>query len=249
MEELITINQLTEILQVDRLTVYRMLKDGRIRGVKVGRQWRVPRSEVSEMVSGERELEEPADLHPSEILPVHCLQVIQDVFAEMVDVGSLTTDIHGDPLTEISNSCDFCNLIMDQPSGRAACVASWRRLANAPKTEPEFTSCHAGLQYARARIEQNGRLIGAQFVGQFYFEDPDEGEQARRVAALAKQHGIDRSKLQRAAEGLRKIARKDKSRVSHWLSRVAETFEIIALERADLIGRLESIASLSSLER
>lgn len=249
MEELITINQLTEILQVDRLTVYRMLKDGRIRGVKVGRQWRVPRSEVAEMVRGERELEGPADLHPSEILPVHCLQVIQDVFAEMVDVGSLTTDVNGEPLTEISNSCEFCNLILDQPSGRAACVASWRKLANAKKDEPEFTACHAGLQYARARIEQDSQLIGAQFVGQFYFQDPDEDEQSQRVTSLAELHGIDEVKLQQAAEKLRRIEPRDKSRVSRWLSRVAETFEIIALERADLIGRLESIASLSSLER
>lgn len=248
MEELITINQLREILQVGRLTIYRMLKDGRIKGVKVGRQWRVPRSEVYELVKGRNELAEPAELHPSEVLPVHCLQTIQDVFAEMVDVGSLTAETNGEPLTEISNSCEFCNLILEQPSGRAACVASWRKLANTPKTDPEFTKCHAGLQYARARIELNSELIGVQIVGQFHFEDPNEEEARAQVAALAEQHGIDKEKLLQAAKRIRKLDPKDKPRVSRWLSRLAETFEIIGLERADLIGRLEHIATLSTFE-
>jgi excisionase family DNA binding protein len=246
MDELITINQLTECLQVDRLTVYRMLKDGRIRGVKVGRQWRVPRSEVADMVTGERQLEHAEELRPSDVLPVHCLQVIQDVFAEMVMVGSLTTDKEGEPLTEISNSCNFCDLIHSSPSGRAACVASWRKVVSMPKSGPEFISCHAGLQYARACIEQGGQVIGAQIAGQFYFERPERKEEEQRVAALAAEHDLDEETLLGAARRIRVLDSHDRPRISRWLERVADTYEIIALERADLIGRLESIATLSS---
>ena len=248
MEELITINQLKDILQVDRLTVYRMLKDGRIRGVKVGRQWRVPRSEVTELVKGLPGLGPEIELRPSEILPVHCLQVIQDVFAEMVGVGSLTTDDSGEPLTFVSNPCEFCSLILEQPSGRAACVASWRKLARSQTDEPELTTCHAGLQYARAPIEQNGRRVGIQFAGQFNFGEPDETEEGHRVAELADAHGIDQEKLSRAAKSIHRLQPSDRARVGRWLARVAETFEIIAVERADLIGRLESIANLSNFE-
>ena len=110
MDELVTTKQVQNLLQVDRITVYRMLKDGRLSGVKVGSQWRVPRTELQELLLGERSLEvtPERELHPAEILPVHCLQVIQDVFAEMSNVGSLTADPEGQPLTEISNSCEFC---------------------------------------------------------------------------------------------------------------------------------------------
>ncbi|MCA9947998.1 MAG: helix-turn-helix domain-containing protein, partial [Anaerolineales bacterium] len=38
MEDLLTTRQVQELLQVDRTTVYRMRKDGRLTGVKVGQQ-------------------------------------------------------------------------------------------------------------------------------------------------------------------------------------------------------------------
>lgn len=246
MDELITINEVKEILKVDRITVYRMLKDGRIKGVKVGRQWRVPSSEVKEIIAGDGIAETSPTLHPSEILPVHCLQAIQDVFAEVADVASLTAQTNGHPLTNISNSCKFCNLIIDSPKGKAACIESWRKIAQSPKTEPEFMKCHAGLDYARARIEQVGELVGVQIVGQVYFEEPDADEEVQRISELAERYGIDKQELLAKKGTIRRQALGQKIRISQWLNRIAETFEIIALERADLIGRLENIASLSS---
>ena len=40
MNDLLTTRQIEEILKVDRITIYRMLGDGRLRGFKVGGQWR-----------------------------------------------------------------------------------------------------------------------------------------------------------------------------------------------------------------
>jgi len=249
MDELITTKQVQDLLQVDRITVYRMLKDGRLSGVKVGSQWRVRRTELSDLLLGERSLEVSPDqqLHPNEILPVHCLQVIQDVFAEMSNVGSLTTDPDGQPLTEISNSCEFCDLILQSPSGRQACIASWKRLAQTPKSDPDFTQCHAGLQYARGRIEFEDRLTGVQIAGQFYFSEPDKREERARIQTLAETHMLDPQRLHSAAQDIRILGREKQSQISKWLQKVANTFEIIAMERADLVGRLENIAAISSL--
>jgi excisionase family DNA binding protein len=38
----LTTRQVQNILQVDRITIYRMLQDGRLKGVKIGQQWRFP---------------------------------------------------------------------------------------------------------------------------------------------------------------------------------------------------------------
>ena len=246
MEELITINDVKEILKVDRLTVYRMLKDGRLKGVKVGRQWRIPSSEVKELISGNGSQEPAPELRPDEILPVHCVQALQDVFAEVTNVASVTSKVDGEPLTEMSNSCQFCDLILSSPKGRAACIASWKALVHSPKHENQFVPCHAGLQISHAPIEQVGELIGVQIVGQVIFDDsvPDENEQ--RVRRLAQDYGINEIQLLDARKSIRKMPAVEKNRIHHWLSRMAETFEIIALERADLIGRLESIAALTS---
>ena len=52
MDELITTKQVQDLLQVDRITIYRMLKDGRLKGVKVGKQWRFQTQEIEDLVSG-----------------------------------------------------------------------------------------------------------------------------------------------------------------------------------------------------
>jgi excisionase family DNA binding protein len=45
-DDLLTTRQLQDLLRVDRITIYRMLKDGRLRGFKVGGQWRLSRGEI-----------------------------------------------------------------------------------------------------------------------------------------------------------------------------------------------------------
>lgn len=247
MEELLTTKQVRDLFQVDRITVYRMVKDGRLSGFKVGNQWRFPRSEVEAIIDRPQEAESraPEGYNPAEVLPVHCLSVIQEVFADMTDVGSLTTDVDGNPITPISNSCEFCDLILETPTGRQACIDSWRRLARTPPGDPQFFRCHAGLQYARGRIELEGELTAIQVAGQFHALPPDPDELAARVTELATTHGIDHDLLTRAAGEIRVKDEADQERIGGWLQKVAETFEIIAHERADLIERLNSIAAIS----
>ncbi len=45
-DDLLTTKQLRDLLQVDRITIYRMLYDGRLHGFKVGGQWRFSRQEI-----------------------------------------------------------------------------------------------------------------------------------------------------------------------------------------------------------
>ena len=40
MEAFLTSKQVEELLNVDRTTIYRMLKDGRLTGAKIGKHWR-----------------------------------------------------------------------------------------------------------------------------------------------------------------------------------------------------------------
>ena len=158
-KNLLTAKQIQELLHVDRTTIYRMLKDGRLTGIKVGQRWRFSTQEVDELLSGAIHLDDESLPVSVDALPLHCMQPVQDVFAEIAEVGAVTASVDGQPLTRISNSCDFCKLIMGSEDGRQACIESWRTLAQQTNQSPEFISCHAGLQYARARIEVGGVLI------------------------------------------------------------------------------------------
>jgi excisionase family DNA binding protein len=119
MGELLTVKELQELLKIDRLTVYRMLKDGRLTGVKVGHQWRFSQEEIDALVFGgpARQRDTASAVTPQD-LPIHCAQMIQDVFSEIAQVAAVTVGPDGEPLTGVSNSCAFCNLIPRRASIR-----------------------------------------------------------------------------------------------------------------------------------
>ena len=51
--ELLTIEQLCQILQIGKNTAYKLLHTGEIKGFRVGRSWKIPRDSVIEYVSNQ----------------------------------------------------------------------------------------------------------------------------------------------------------------------------------------------------
>lgn len=247
MENLLTAKQVQELLNVDRTTIYRMLKDGRLTGVKVGQHWRFPAREVNDLLGGSvaPRVEAEDQAVSVDVLPVHCMQPVQDVFAEIAEVGAVTTDKNGVPVTRISNSCDFCKLILGSEGGREACTKSWKHLTEKNDAAPQFMACHAGLQYARARIEVRGTLIAMLISGQFYAQQPDAKEESRRIRNLAQAYDIDETLLTQAANMIPVLDERKVPQISKWLEKVAHTFEQISSERSDLMSRLRQIAVMS----
>lgn len=245
---LLTAKQVQDRLNIDRTTVYRMLKGGRLTGVKVGQQWRFYASEIDDLLSGATSAAEKSTGISTQVLPLHCVQPMQDVFAEIAEVGAVTTDKDGQPLTRMSNSCDFCKLILGSEAGREACIRSWSELARRNGNSSNFTSCHAGLQYAKARIEVQNELLAVLISGQFYAQSPDPEEEATRIHSLAETFHIDESLLSQAAKSISVLDARKEVQIWQWLNRVAHTFEQISSERANLMGRLKQIAMMSDFE-
>jgi excisionase family DNA binding protein len=246
---LLTAKQVQELLKVDRTTIYRMLKDGRLNGVKIGQQWRFYTGEVNDLFTGVKRLGESNMPFLVDILPLHCMQPVQDVFAEIAQVGAVTADKEGQPLTKISNSCDFCKLILGSDEGRQACIESWRQLVDQKEAAPEFTTCHAGLKYARAKIEVQGELIAILVAGQFYVLPPELAEQEQRLSELAEKYTINHGLLALAARQITMLDDHKVPQISGWLEKVAHTFEQISAERADLMNRLKQISAMSVFEK
>jgi excisionase family DNA binding protein len=247
MEKLLTAKQVQDLLNVDRTTIYRMLKDGRLVGVKVGQHWRFSSQEVEALLSGSpNNGESKAPEINVGVLPLHCMQPVQDVFAEISGIGSVLTDKDGQPLTKISNSCDFCKLILGSDDGRKACIESWRKMAEHEGPVSGFTACHAGLQYSSAHIEIHGEFVAMLVAGQFFAENPDPQELAENIRALAERYDISPELLAQAAERISVLdGRKDQ--LGEWLQRVATTFQQIGSERADFMHRLKQISAMSDI--
>jgi len=251
MPELLTVRQLQDILKVDRTTIYRMLDEKSLPGFKVGSQWRFSgraiRQWLESQQQGHRTLEAPRETTPPtrELLPIPCVQPIQDVFAEALEVGSVTTDAAGQPMTEFSNKSRFCKLINSTEAGRVRCRQSWAELSHQSKRDPEVARCHAGLSYARGRVEVEGNLIAMTFAGQFIVDAQDNTLTDDRIRTLAKECAVDPETLVEASKSVRRVASEEADRIMRLLSRVTDTFCHIGQERAELFRRFEDIAEIT----
>lgn len=253
-DTLLTARQLQDLLQVDRITIYRMLNDGRLQGFKVGGQWRFSREDIERWLQEQQASlgvhgapSAARDTQPSsESLPLSCVQAIQGIFAEALGVGAVTTDLDGIPVTTISNSCAFCDLILGTEQGRSQCIDSWRVVAGVPQRQnAQIATCHAGLSYVWAPIVIRGETVAAIYAGQFLDQAPNEQAWFNRIAELSVATGATVASLQHALASVPVLDGGRRDQVPRLLSRVAETFSEIGEERLLLLSRLQRIAEMT----
>jgi excisionase family DNA binding protein len=248
MSEFLTTKQLQELLKIDRVTVYRMLNDGRLKGVKIGNHWRFPQSELDRLMGEEKESAEPES--SAEVLtdfPSDCVKMVQEIFAGIIGIGAITVTLRGEVLTEPTYSNPFCKLMLSSPSGREACQASWRRIAMRTTGEPPFQVCHAGLCYQRSIINLDDHPVAWLVAGQFHITAPDREKEQDRLEQLANKHDISVSQLTEASSKIPVLKKYQQEQVQEWTPKVASTIHSILCERSDLMNRLQRIAELSSI--
>jgi excisionase family DNA binding protein len=250
-EDLLTTKQLQELLQVDRITIYRMLNDGRLHGFKVGGQWRFSRREIDAWLQEQQSKLDVSDLPPPpggviapspQALPISCVQTIQDVCAEALDIAAVTIDLDGSPLTEISNSCSFCGLILSSEEGYRRCRVAWSRVANG-QAQP----CHVGLLCVSTLVKVDGQRVAITAGCQFSIKATDQPtpDWLRNLPLLAEELGLNEGELWAASDSVRMMPDVAIARISRLLGRVAGTFSEIGHERLNLLSRLQHISEMS----
>lgn len=250
MDDLLTSRELQALLCVDRKTIYRMLHDKRLPAVRVGGQWRFSRQSI------EKWLSEPSDVQPAndfqnlpaplETLPLDCFRSVQDVFADALDVGVVTTNLEGEVLVAPNNACAFCKLILESQEGRRRCAMTWTGLRDGSQAV-RVTQCHAGLECARGRIDVDGNYLGMVFACQFITSEKQRTVLRRNVPALAQECGIDPLKLKRAAKEITITGTERAGKIVTLVEKVAKTFSNIGNRRLELILRLRQVAKLAAV--
>jgi excisionase family DNA binding protein len=253
LDDLLTTRQLQELLKVDRITIYRMLNDGRLHGFKVGGQWRFSRQEIEAWLH-EKQGQPPgtdasppsSDKHPpsAEALPLSCVQAIQEICAEALDIGFVTLDLEGRTLTKVSNSCPFCDLILSTAKGRNRCAADWKQVNSG-----QMHTCHAGLLCTSALVKINHQPVaitaGCQFAVRTTPSDEAPGQ--HRIPLLSVELGVNQEVLEAAGNTLRLMQEEHMDRVVSLVERAAATFAEIGQERLALLSRLQHIAEMSKI--
>ncbi len=256
-DDLLTTKQLQDLLQVDRVTIYRMLKDGRLEGFKVGGQWRFSRQAIQQWLGKKQAVrgpltspEIPGRADDLQLPSSSCMQAIQDIFAEALGIGAVITAAEGACLTAISHPCSFCRMVLGTGRGHQRCLDFWSEPRAAAQTAPSSwpTTCHAGLNYLSAPIQVQGQVVAAIQAGQFLsgVSEPLADRQGP-LAELAAATGLEAADL---AQALAAVPRLDKERlqqVSDLLQRVARALSEMAEERLHLVGRLQRISEISQI--
>ena len=248
MTELLTVRDVQDLLKVDRITVYRMLKDGRLTGVKIGAHWRFARPQLDALVTAPRTPAHPPLPALGQALPLHCMQLIQDVFAEVGEVSVITTTPAGEPLSTLSRPGPFWKLLQTSERGRQDALATWRRIAGDGPQPDQFVTCQAELDYTSAPVIVDGMPVAVVIAGPFYATPPDPHEEAVRWAGLARSYHLDPGALRAAARQIPVLDARKRAQIPAWVQNVATTFGEMSRERAALVTRLRSIAAMTNFD-
>ncbi len=244
MDKFYTSKQVQDLFKVDRITIYRMLQDGRLKGVKIGTQWRFPESEIERLLGGETAvLDLDADADTS--FPVHCVQTIQDLFSSISQVSALVVDQQGSLVTEISQPTRFCQLIRSSPLGKAACQTCWAESAQSGISHNKVFTCHAGLNYVGTSIVHDKQAQGLFLMGEIYLHAPDAREADSRYERLARQYDLPLAELKQAAADIPVFEEQQRSHLVSQPAAAARAVESILNERGAFLKRLQEIANLT----
>ncbi|MGD0172889.1 MAG: PocR ligand-binding domain-containing protein [Anaerolineales bacterium] len=248
MSPLLTTHQVKELLKVDRITIYRMLNDGRLKGVKIGKQWRFHRSEIDQLLG--KPDSASADNTAEEVLtefPSGCVEKVEDLLAGILGIGVTTVNLRGEPLNAIVNSNSFCQLILSSETGRQACQAAWRGPEPSQADKPSFQVCPAGLCFFRSPVAVSGRNVAWVISGQFRISPSNRTQEAALISSLSENHKIPRRSLEEALHNVHSLTREQQLQVEAWTPRLAKTIQSILQERNSLTTRLKQISDLSTV--
>jgi excisionase family DNA binding protein len=249
MDTLYTVRQVQEILKVDRITIYRMLQDGRLKGMKIGQQWRFAQAEVQRLLQGDGSIQsQPAPaLQADAGFPTHCVQTIQNLFSEISLLPGFTVGLEGELLTEISKPSNLMLHMLSTLPGREGCRDGWKAMVRESATRSGILQSRDGFLFAVAPVRDTDAHIGAFFTGQFYTYKPDPYEEAERVEKLAKMYHLDASVLQEDFRQTPVISAERHPQVETWVRAASHAIESILKERTGFLVRLQQIADLTQI--
>jgi excisionase family DNA binding protein len=255
---MLTAKEMQDLLHVDRSTIYRMAEAGQLPAVKVGKQWRFPGDWVENWLASQSAVptahEEdnhsapsPAASHDdlASMLPLECVQLIQDAFAELLGVMLVVADLGGQPITRVSNPGQLYDVLAQADGGFQVCYQKWRELGQVPALEPRFAPGLGGLLCARALVRIGDQLKGMVVV--FGVVPSGWDLPPEDVRDLAGGLSLPAEQVHAALASTTRLTSQEQKKVLVTLQRMADILAHISNERVALLDRLASIAQLSAI--
>jgi Sensory domain found in PocR len=233
-----------------------MADDGRLPGVKVGRQWRFPADRVAAQLGLSGSLAAPpngsgppAAAAPSAAVRLGALlepdtaQSVADLVGDLFGLMTVLIEMDGTPLTEVVNPCGYYLAIGNEPATVAACIAGWRDLAEGPYVAPHFVPAHLGFLCTRAFVWVDRRPVGLIVVGGVTPRvwPPPAGV----LDGIAAELGVPVDALAAHVHETWDVPAEQQRRILQLLPQVADLVSQLAAARGELLTRLDAMSALA----
>lgn len=171
MRAMLSAAEVERLLGVDASTVYRMAADGRLPGIRVGRQWRFSAEAIDGILRPDGSHTTAPRVRAGHGGPSAETAVLE-AFAPTLGVSMVVTDMLGEPITPLVNPAPAIAGRFDETDFRATCAQEWAGFAQSPLLAPHFTLGRHGFLCAHSLIRQSTVLVGMVLAGGIA---PDEG--------------------------------------------------------------------------
>lgn len=154
----------------------------------------------------------------NEIIDIDFLQNIQDKFANIVGLSTITVDESGNPVVNSSKFSKFCTLIRSSDEGKRRCILCDAKggFDAMRKGKPIIYFCHAGLTDLAAPIIVDNNYIGCMLCGQVIVEEFDN-KKMMDLDKLSKELNLPKTKLDHALKEVNVWKHKDIMEASEFL--------------------------------
>jgi len=138
-----------------------------------------------------------------EIIDIDSLKEVQDNFAKITHLSTITVDENGTPIVSNSNFTDFCLLIRSSEEGYKRCMHcdSMGGYNSLKAGKPVIYCCHTGLTDSSAPIIVDNTYIGCMLCGQVIIKE-NISQQNINAYKLSKELNIPINDLKKAIEKL-----------------------------------------------
>ena len=248
-DELLTTREVERLVRLNRVTIYRLIREGEFPAIKVGGQWRFPRSAIEAWLAKQASVNLPAP-SPEEGVPPLAdlfsdseLRPVLKAFAEATGLSIAILDTDDQPVIECLECSPFCKAVQGTPQGAKACRESRIHPAEA---EHGLLICHAGLHYLTAPIEIEEQPVARVLMGPFVRDEVHLETIRQSLPDVAHRIGADAHLLLEHLHQVQRLTPEQVNMLLRLLSRVINTMVRLAYNRRKADQRLKEIARLAS---
>lgn len=254
-DELLTTKEVEQLVRLNRVTIYRLIREGEFPAIKVGGQWRFPRAAIEDWLARQASANLPGEPAASEELPSSLddlffaseLRPILRAFAEATGLSIFLTDLEGNRLMECIEYNPFCQAFHEVSGGQKACYAAHSACVYEIE-QPETYACPSGMKYLSAPIDIDGEQIALAIVGPM-ITDEFHMESVRQILPQVSQDiGAQPGSLLANMHAVQEFSPPQIAILGRLLSKVLSATAQVAFNRRGAAQRLKEIARLATMK-